>query len=137
MSSDAVAVVCDGQVFQPGLLAACHRGVLYVDEMNLLDEVLLRRRPQQRAALLQLLLTAACSPLFFSAPPASHDAAALCFVLQGIVTLLMSVLSEGQNVVEREGLSARHPCRPLFIATYNPDEGTVRQARRRQSGDDI
>lgn len=45
------------------------------------------------------------------------------------MTLLMSVLSDGQNVVEREGLSARHPCKPLFIATFNPDEGTVRKAR--------
>ena len=68
--------------FEPGLLARAHRGFLYIDEVNLLDDHL--------------------------------------------VDLLLDVAASGENVVEREGLSVRHPARFVLVGSGNPEEGELR-----------
>lgn len=68
--------------FDPGLLARAHRGFLYVDEVNLLEDHL--------------------------------------------VDLLLDVAASGENVVEREGLSVRHPARFVLVGSGNPEEGDLR-----------
>lgn len=70
------------KAFEPGLLARAHRGFLYVDEVNLLEDHL--------------------------------------------VDLLIDVASSGENVVEREGLSVRHPARFVLVGSGNPEEGELR-----------
>lgn len=70
------------KAFQPGLLARAHRGFLYIDEVNLLEDHL--------------------------------------------VDLLLDVAASGENVVEREGLSVRHPARFVLVGTGNPEEGELR-----------
>jgi magnesium chelatase subunit I len=70
------------KAFEPGLLARAHRGFLYIDEVNLLEDHL--------------------------------------------VDLLLDVAASGENVVEREGLSVRHPARFVLIGSGNPEEGELR-----------
>jgi magnesium chelatase subunit I len=68
--------------FEPGLLARAHRGFLYIDEINLLEDHL--------------------------------------------VDLLLDVAASGENIVEREGLSVRHPSRFVLVGSGNPEEGELR-----------
>ena len=43
-----------------------------------------------------------------------------------LVDLLLDVAASGVNVVEREGLSVRHPSRFVLIGSGNPEEGELR-----------
>ena len=43
-----------------------------------------------------------------------------------LVDLLLDVAASGVNVVEREGLSLRHPARFVLIGSGNPEEGELR-----------
>ena len=43
-----------------------------------------------------------------------------------MVDLLIDVAASGENVVEREGLSVRHPARFVLIGSGNPEEGELR-----------
>ncbi len=70
------------RAFEPGLLARAHRGFLYIDEVNLLEDHL--------------------------------------------VDLLLDVAASGENLVERDGLSIRHPARFVLVGSANPEEGELR-----------
>jgi len=43
-----------------------------------------------------------------------------------LVDLLLDVAASGENVVERDGLSVRHPARFVLIGSGNPEEGELR-----------
>jgi magnesium chelatase subunit I len=43
-----------------------------------------------------------------------------------LVDLLIDVAASGENVVEREGLSLRHPARFVLVGSGNPEEGELR-----------
>jgi magnesium chelatase subunit I len=80
---DLEKALAQGQkAFEPGLLARAHRGFLYIDEVNLLEDHL--------------------------------------------VDLLLDVAASGENVVERDGLSIRHPARFVLVGSGNPEEGELR-----------
>jgi len=70
------------KAFQPGILAEANNNILYIDEVNLLDD---------------------------------H-----------IVDTLLDVAASGWNVIEREGISFRHPSGFILVGTMNPEEGELR-----------
>ncbi len=43
-----------------------------------------------------------------------------------IVDLLLDVAASGENLVEREGISVRHPARFVLVGSGNPEEGDLR-----------
>ncbi len=43
-----------------------------------------------------------------------------------LVDLLLDVAQSGENVVEREGMSIRHPARFVLVGSGNPEEGDLR-----------
>ncbi len=70
------------RVYEPGLLAAANRGILYIDEVNLLDD--------------------------------------------SIIDLLLDVAASKENIVEREGISVKHPADFVLVGSCNPEEGELR-----------
>ncbi len=44
----------------------------------------------------------------------------------GVVSTLICAAVSGENIVEREGISWRHPCRFALVGTMNPEEGKLR-----------
>jgi magnesium chelatase subunit D len=69
-------------VFKPGLLAEANRNILYIDEVNLLEDY--------------------------------------------IADLILDAAASGWNIVEREGVSFKHPARFVLVGSMNPEEGMLR-----------
>ncbi len=70
------------RALQPGILAEANRNILYIDEVNLLEDY--------------------------------------------IADVLLDSAALGWNIVEREGISLRHPARFILVGSMNPEEGELR-----------
>ena len=65
--------------------------------------------------------------LGYAVAEASNGEAALATLHAGpAFDLLLDVAATGENVVEREGLSVRHPARFVLVGSGNPEEGELR-----------
>jgi len=82
-SIDIEQTIKTGRVaFKPGLLAEANRQILYIDEVNLLEDY--------------------------------------------IADLILDAAASGWNVVEREGVSFKHPAKFVLVGSMNPEEGMLR-----------
>jgi len=70
------------RALQPGILAKANRNILYIDEVNLLEDY--------------------------------------------VADVLLDSAAMGWNVVEREGISLKHPARFILVGSMNPEEGELR-----------
>ena len=70
------------KALEPGLLAEANRNILYIDEVNLLDDY--------------------------------------------IADVLLDAAAMGWNIIEREGVSVKHPARFILVGSMNPEEGELR-----------
>ncbi len=70
------------RALHPGLLAEANRNILYIDEVNLLEDY--------------------------------------------VADVLLDSAAMGWNIVEREGISVRHPARFILVGSMNPEEGELR-----------
>lgn len=69
-------------IFKPGLLAEANRNILYIDEVNLLEDY--------------------------------------------IADIILDSAASGWNIIEREGISFKHPARFVLVGSMNPEEGMLR-----------
>jgi magnesium chelatase subunit D len=70
------------RALQPGVLAEANRNILYIDEVNLLDDY--------------------------------------------VADVLLDAAAMGWNIIEREGISVKHPARFILVGSMNPEEGELR-----------
>lgn len=70
------------KALEPGILAEANRNILYIDEVNLLDDY--------------------------------------------IADVLLDAAAMGWNIVEREGVSVKHPAKFILVGSMNPEEGELR-----------